>query len=153
MKRAVVAGLCVFLALGVQAKELEVLDLGGSATPEQLKKGQAYIASQKAAEEVPAEEAKDFIVRLDDSVQRAMKQAVAGEMDGVKVRNQAIQLAKFQSEAERFGVLFTRFAKCRSAAIDAAMSWQGVVGRDQKQLEDHYRLYLEESIACREASE
>jgi len=152
MKRAVVAGLCVFLALGVHAKELEVLDIGGSATPEEQKKGQAYMASQKAAEEVPAAEAKAFISRLDDSVRRAMKQAAAGEMDGVKIRNQAIQLAKFQSEAERFGVLFTRFAQCRSAAIDAAMSWQGVVSRDQKQLEDHYSLYQAESIACRDAS-
>lgn len=153
MNRAVVAGLCVFLALGVQAKELEVLDVGGSATPEQLKKGQAYMASQKAAGEVSAAEAKAFIVRLDDSVDRAMEQAVAGEMDGVKLRNQAIQLAKFQSEAERFGVLFTPFAKCRSAAIDAAMSWQGLIGRNKKQLEDHYGLYQEESIACHEASE
>ncbi|MGO2705729.1 MAG: hypothetical protein ACTIBJ_14905 [Pseudomonas helleri] len=153
MKRtAAVAGLCVFLAIGVQARELVVHDLGGSATPEEQKKGQAFMASQKAADEVPAAEAKAFIVRLDDSVRRAMKQAAAGEMNSVKIRNQAIELAKFQLEAERFGVLFTRFAKCRSAATDAAMSWQGVVWRDQKQLEDHYSLYQAESGACRDAA-
>jgi hypothetical protein len=81
-----------------------------------------------------------------------MKEAAAGAMDGLKLRNQAIELARFQDEAERFGTLFAPYAKCREAAVDAGMSWQGLIGRNQKQLQEYYSSYQANSTACRTAA-
>jgi hypothetical protein len=152
MRKALTIGLCLLAMADAQAKDLVVLDVGGDPSSEDLEKGRAYTAAQQAAAEIPASDARAFIKRLDDSVGRAMRSAGAGEMDGVKLRNQAIQLAKLQDEAERFGVLFAPYAKCREAAVDAGVSWQGLIGRNQRQLEEYYRSYQVKSAACQAAA-
>lgn len=152
MKRIFVIGVCAVLMASSYAKELEVIDLGGESTPEQQEKGRQFMAAQDAAAKIPAVDARSFIRRLDSSVEKSLLQAQSGTMDAVKVRNQAIHLAALQKEGDKFGVLFAPFAKCRQAAVDAAMAWQGLIGRDEKQFVEYHKSYQGASAACHAAA-
>ncbi|KPB84455.1 Uncharacterized protein AC504_1995 [Pseudomonas syringae pv. maculicola] len=142
--------LLVLAAGTVQAeKKLEVIDLAPeNVSAEDKAAGQRYQAGQGAAAKITPAEAMDFIVRLNSTVEEGHALAKSGTMNGTQSRNQAIALNKLQDEGAKFGTLFAPLAKCNNAAIDAATSWQGLIGKNEKLFVDSHQAYLQASLEC-----
>ncbi|WP_024674065.1 hypothetical protein [Pseudomonas syringae] len=146
--------LLVLAAGSAQAeKKLEVIDLApDNVSAEDKAAGQRHTNAQDAAAKIPPAEAMDFIIRLNSAVADGHTLAKSGTMNGTQSRNQAIALNKLQDEGAKFGTLFTPFAKCNNAAIDAATSWQGLIGNNQKLFVESRQSYLQASLECIKAA-
>lgn len=145
MKRTFIAVFLACAALSSQAAEkLRVIDLGSPDTD--TKSAQPALKSSATAAE-----AKDFMARLNATVERGNAQILSGQIDPIKRRKQAQALAALQSEGEKFGVLFTPFHKCNEAAISANSSWQGLIGNNARQFENGIDSYEIERKACLQA--
>lgn len=150
MKRTYIAVLLACAVLPALAQEkLRIIDLGEPEPPAT----QAPSAPAQPAAVPTSEQARGFIERLNATVDRGMEQLRDPKIDPVQRRRQAQALAALQDEAQRFGVLFTPFHKCNEAAIDAASSWQGLIGNNAKQFDSAYDSYLKSEAECREAAE
>lgn len=146
MKRIFITALLTGAALSSQAAEkLRIIDLS-----EPTSTSQTTQPMPKAS--ATASDAKDFIARLDAAVERGNAQIRSGNIDPVKRRKQAQDLAALQTEGEKFGVLFTPFHKCNNAAISAASSWQGLIGNNASQFENGMDSYDNERQACLDAA-
>ncbi|MEE4091980.1 hypothetical protein V2I59_00375 [Pseudomonas viridiflava] len=143
------------LAVGsVQAeKKLEVIDLAPEhVSAEDKARGQRYLEAQDAAAKIPKADAMDFIVRLNSAVEDGHALAKSGTMNGTQSRNQAIALNKLQDEGAKFGTVFTPFAKCNTASIEAATSWQGLIGSNEKLFVQSHQSYLQAAMECIKAA-
>lgn len=150
MKRTYIAALLISAALPAFAQEkLRIIDLG---EPEPATT-QAISEPAPSAATPTAGQARAFIERLNATVDRGMEQLRNPQIDPVQRRRQAQALAALQDEAQRFGVLFTPFHKCNEAAIDAASSWQGLIGNNAKQFDSAYDNYQKSEAECREAAD
>lgn len=154
MKRTIGIILLVLAAGSVQAeKKVEVIDLAPeNVSAEDKAAGQRYQAAQDAAAKITPAEAMDFIARLNSTVDDGHALAKSGTMNGTQSRNQAIALNKLQDEGAKFGTLLTPFAKCNNAAIDAATSWQGLIGNNEKLFVEYHQSYLQASLECIKAA-
>lgn len=143
MKRTFIAALLACVALSAQAEEkLRIIDL---SSPDSSTKRTQPIKTTASA---TASEARDFMARLDATVDRGNDQIRSGQVDPVQRRKQAQALAALQIEGEKFGVLFTPFHKCNEAAISAASTWQGLIGGNTRQFENGFNDYEEDREAC-----
>jgi hypothetical protein len=111
----------------------------------------AGVSLSSQAAEPTKREAKDFITRLDATVERGNAQILSGKIDPVARRKHAQDLAALQNEGEKFGVLFTPFHKCNEASISAASSWQGLLGGNKQQFDNGIESYDKERQACLDA--
>jgi hypothetical protein len=111
----------------------------------------AGVALSSQAAEPTKREAKDFITRLDATVERGDAQILSGKIDPVARRKHAQDLAALQNEGEKFGVLFTPFHKCNEASISAASSWRGLLGGNKQQFDNGIESYDKERQACLDA--
>ena len=111
----------------------------------------AGVALSSQAAEPTKREAKDFITRLDATVERGNAQILSGKIDPVARRKHAQDLTALQNEGEKFGVLFTPFHKCNEASISAASSWQGLLGGNKQQFDNGIESYDKERQACLDA--
>ena len=155
MKRIFGLSLCLLAASMAQAEQkLRVIDLGGDepVSAEAAERGRQAIAAQEAAKKIKPEEARDFLKRLNKTVDKGQTLARSGTMNGKQARDQAIALNKLMDEADRFGTLFAPFAKCRSAAIDAASSWQGMISQDAREYSNNHMSYLSAAKECAQAA-
>ncbi|NAN55282.1 hypothetical protein EX349_29250 [Pseudomonas protegens] len=155
MKRIFGLTLCLLAASMAQAEQkLRVIDLSDDApvSAEAAERGKKYMADQEVAAKIKPEEAREFLKRLNKTVERGQNLALSGTMDGKQAREQAIALNKLQDESERFGALFAPFAKCRSAAIDAASSWQGMIFKDARRYSESNTSYQANAKECAQAA-
>ncbi|QNH77111.1 hypothetical protein GGD92_02155 [Pseudomonas protegens] len=155
MKRIFGLTLCLLAASMAQAEQkLRVIDLGDDVpvSAEAAERGRQAIAAQEAAKKIKPEEARDFLKRLNKAVEHGQNLAKSGTMDSKQAREQAIALNKLQDESDRFGSLFAPFAKCRSAAIDAASSWQGMIFKDARQYSEDNTSYQANAKECAKAA-
>ena len=155
MKRIFGLTLCLLAASMAQAEQkLRVIDLGDDApvSAEAAERGRQAIAAQEAAKRIEPEEARDFLKRLNETVDRGQTLALSGSMDDKQARDQAIALKKLMDESERFGSLFAPFAKCRSAAIDATTSWQGMILHNARQYSVNHTSYQAAAKECAKAA-
>lgn len=154
MKRTIGLTLLLMAACSAYAeKKLEVINLApGPVSAEDAERGQRQKAAQEAAAKIPPTEAMDFMVRLNNTVEQGHALAKSGAMNGTQSRNQAIALNKLKEEGARFGTLFTPFAQCNSAGIDAAASWQGLIANDSKRFTESHMSYLKAAAECIKAA-
>ncbi|AZC23241.1 hypothetical protein [Pseudomonas sessilinigenes] len=155
MKRIVGLTLCLLAASMAHAEQkLRVIDLSDDApvSAEAAERGRQAMAAQEAAKKIKPEVARDFLKRLNKAVEHGQNLALSGSMDGKQAREQAIALRKLQDESDQFGSLFAPFAKCRAAAIDAAMSWQGMIAQDVRQYSENNTSYQANAKECAQAA-
>ncbi|SCZ75911.1 MULTISPECIES: hypothetical protein [unclassified Pseudomonas] len=155
MKRIFGLTLCLLATSMAQAEQkLRVIDLGDDApvSAEAAERGRQAIAAQEAAKKIKPEEARDFLKRLNKTVEHGQTLALSGAMDGKQAREQAIALKKLMDESDRFGSLFAPFAKCRSAAIDANTSWQGMISQNVRQYSEGNTSYQANAKECAQAA-
>lgn len=155
MKRIVGLTLCLLAVSMAHAEQkLRVIDLSDDApvSAEAAERGRQAIAAQEAAKKIKPEEAREFLQRLIETVDYGHDLIQSGTMNGKQSRDQAIALNKLQDESDRFGSLFAPFAKCRSAASDAAMSWQGLIFKKAEEFIDYHKSYLANAALCAKAA-
>ncbi len=145
MKRTFIVALLACAALTSQAEEkLQIIELGA---PD----GGRRTALPPTTSTATADEAKDFIKRLDATVERGSAQIRREQVNAIERRKQAQDLAALKNEGEKFGVLFTPFHKCNEAAINAASSWQGLIFNDIRQFENGLNGYEDGRKECLQA--
>ncbi|QIH07175.1 MULTISPECIES: hypothetical protein [unclassified Pseudomonas] len=155
MKRIFGLTLCLLAASMAHAEQkLRVIDLndGQPVSAEAAERGRQAMAAQEAAKKIKPEEALEFLKRLAERVEYGHDLARSGTMNGKQSRDQAIALNKLQDESDRFGTMFAPFAKCHSAAIDAAMSWQGMIFKKTQEFIDYHKSYLANAAQCAKAA-
>ena len=146
MKR-ILAVVCSVLIAGsaIAAEKLRIIDLSDDAPASNTKPNELLKSQAKPAE------AADFLKRLEAKTEAGIERSQTGEMTAIEARNQAIALNTLMNESDRFGAVFTPFHKCREAAIDAATSWQGFIGSNEKQFVGYYKSYLAGAEECKKA--
>ncbi|MCY7264382.1 hypothetical protein [Pseudomonas protegens] len=155
MKKIFGLTLCLLSASMAQAEQkLRVIDLSDDApvSAEAAERGRQAIAAQEAAKKIKPKEARDFLKRLNKTVEKGQTMAASGIMDDEQARDQAIALKKLRDEADRFGTLFAPFAKCRLAALNAESSWQGMISQDAREYSNDHMSYLSAAKECAKAA-
>ncbi|MBF4211096.1 hypothetical protein [Pseudomonas donghuensis] len=107
---------------------------------------------QAASNDINPEEARDFLKRLQETVQHGQVMAATGELDVQESRKQAMALYSLRDEGVRFALLVSPYAKCNNAAINAASSWQGLVFNNHQQYADNHKSYLAAAEECAQAA-
>lgn len=155
MKRTVGLTLCLLAAPMVHAEQkLRILDLGDDwpVITEATEREKQAGAAQEATKKTQSEQARDFLKRLNEAVERGQKLALSGTMDSKQARDQANALRKLMDESGRFGTLYAPLAKCQSAAVDANTSWQGMISKDVDQYSKKHASYQAAARECAKAA-
>ncbi|POA51186.1 MULTISPECIES: hypothetical protein [unclassified Pseudomonas] len=156
MKRIVGITLCLVAAYFVQAEhKLRVMNLGDDPPPSagSIERGKQYVAAQDEVAKIKPEEAREFLKRLNETVEHGQTLALTGAMNNQQASEQALALKRLQDESDRYGALFTPYAKCRTAAIDAASSWQGMILKDARRYSENYAAYQVAARQCANAAD
>lgn len=98
-----------------------------------------------------ASAAKDFLQRLDTTVQKGHALAKSGEMDRMKQHDHAVALKKLKDESEKFAALYSPYSECSEAAMDALASWQGLSADNYNGFTENHIGYIGAAGECSRA--
>jgi hypothetical protein len=155
VKRIFGLALCLTAVSTAQAEpKLRLIELSDDRplSAEDADHSKHFMAVQEAAQKIKPEEARDFLKRLNETVEQGQTMAASSTMDSKQARNHAIALGKLKNEGEHFGVMLAPFAKCNSAAINAASSWQGLIFNNEQQYSNGHTSYQAAAKECAKAA-